>query len=143
MGVVDRDVKVLAEKAGSSQSAKMRYLEELLAIQDHLKTEIEGGFCYGFQTIDLVSAGWDEFCRIEGYIKESDTHHSRLLATSSRALKLLVARCESQLVYPVLETGSENNAPQQPQQQQGQFKTEVVVACRDEVELDTKGEEQE
>ena len=59
-----------------------------------------------------------------------------------------VARCESQLVIPVLETGSESTAQQQPQEQQQQhFKTEenwmVIVACRYEVELDTRGVEQE
>ena len=37
MGVVDRDVKALAERAGSSQSAKIRELEELLAIRDKLE----------------------------------------------------------------------------------------------------------
>ena len=59
-----------------------------------------------------------------------------------------VARCESQLVIPVLETGSESTAQQQPrQQQQQQFKTlengMVVVACRDEVELKAWREDQE
>ena len=52
-----------------------------------------------------------------------------------------MARCESQLVIPILETGSESTAQQQPQQQQ-QFNTEVVVACRDEVELETRGDKQ-
>ena len=54
-----------------------------------------------------------------------------------------VARSESQLVIPVLETGSESAAQQQPQpqpqQQQQQFKTEKRFM----VELETKGEEQE
>ena len=52
MGVVYRDVKALAERAGSSQSVKMRELKELLAIRekirDKLEKEIEGGFCSGF-----------------------------------------------------------------------------------------------
>ena len=37
MGVVDRDVKSLVERAGSSRRAKMRELEELLAIRDQLE----------------------------------------------------------------------------------------------------------
>ena len=37
MGVVDRDVKALAERAGSSQRAKMGELEELLAIRGQLE----------------------------------------------------------------------------------------------------------
>ena len=37
MGVAERDVKALAEIAGSSQRAKMRELEELLAIRDQLE----------------------------------------------------------------------------------------------------------
>ena len=49
MGVVD--VKALAERARSSQGAKMRELEELLAIRDQLEKEIEGGFRYGVWTI--------------------------------------------------------------------------------------------
>ena len=44
----------------------------------------------------------------------------------------------SQLVYPMLETGSERTAQQQPQQQQ-QLKTEKSFM----VELETRGEEQE
>ena len=71
MGVVDRDVKALAERAGSSQRAKMRELEELLAIRDQLEKEIESGFRYGVRTIDQISAGWDEFYGIEGCIEES------------------------------------------------------------------------
>ena len=57
-----------------------------------------------------------------------------------------MARSESQLVLPLLATGSESTAQQQPQQQQQQqqqFKTGVVVACRYEVELKARGEEQE
>ena len=46
-----------------------------------------------------------------------------------------MARCESQLVTPVLETVIESTAQQQ-------YKTEVVVACN-EVELVRRGEEQE
>ena len=49
-----------------------------------------------------------------------------------------MARCESQLVIPILETGSESTAQQQPQQQQ-QFKTEKSFM----VESETRGEEQE
>ena len=37
MGVVDREVKSLAERAESSQRAKMRELEKLLAIRDQLE----------------------------------------------------------------------------------------------------------
>ena len=72
MGVVDRDVKAFAERAGSSQRAKMRELEELLAIRDQLEKKIEGGVRYGFRTIYQISAGWDKFYRIEGCIKESE-----------------------------------------------------------------------
>ena len=58
-----------------------------------------------------------------------------------------VARCESQLLIPLLETGSENTAQQQPQEQQQQFETEehwmVVEAFREVVEMETRGEEQE
>ena len=50
-----------------------------------------------------------------------------------------MARCESQLVIPVLGSGSESTAQQQPQQQQQQFKTEKSFM----VELETRGEEQE
>ena len=72
MGVVDRDVKALAERARSSQRAKMRELEELLGIRDQLKKEIEGGFRYGFRTTDQISVGWHEFYRIERRIEESE-----------------------------------------------------------------------
>ena len=37
MGVVDRDVKALVERAGSSRRAKMRELDGLLAIRDQLE----------------------------------------------------------------------------------------------------------
>ena len=43
------DVKKLAERAGSSQEAKMRELEEPLAMRDQLEKFIEGGFHYGFR----------------------------------------------------------------------------------------------
>ena len=56
-----------------------------------------------------------------------------------------VARSESQIVLPLLATGSDSTAQQQPQQQpppqQQQFKTEVVVVRRDEVELESRGEQ--
>ena len=52
--VVDRDVKALAERAGSSQRAIMRELEELLAMRDQLEKEIEGGFRHGFRTIHQI-----------------------------------------------------------------------------------------
>ena len=60
-GVVDQDVKALAERAGSSQGATMPELEELLAMGDELEKYFEVGFRYGFWTIDLISAGLDEF----------------------------------------------------------------------------------
>ena len=69
MGVVD--VKALAERAGSSQRATMRVLEELLARRDQLEQEIEGGSYYDFRTVDQISAGWDAFYLIEGRIEES------------------------------------------------------------------------
>ena len=50
----------------------MRELEELLAIRDQLEKEIEGGFRHGFRTLDQISAGWDEFYRIEGRIEENE-----------------------------------------------------------------------
>ena len=71
MGVVAEDVKALAERAGGSQRAKMRELEELLAIRDQLDKEIEGGFRSGFYTKDQISAGWDELYRIEDCIGEN------------------------------------------------------------------------
>ena len=132
MSVVD--VKALAARARSSQLAKMRELEELLAIRDQLEKEIEGGFRYGFRTVNQVSAGWHEFYRIEGRIEESELiireYSQLLLELSSFSLRLErmrgisqpsqvpergpgVARCESQLVIPVLETGSESTAQQQ------------------------------
>ena len=90
MGVVD--VKALAERAGSSQRAKMRELEELLAIRDRLEREIEGDFRYGFRTIDQVSAGWDEFYQIEGQIEENEhiirEYSQLLLELSSFSLRL-------------------------------------------------------
>ena len=143
----------------SSQLAKMRELEELLATRDQLEKEIEGGFRYGFRTIDQVSAGWREFYRIEGRIEESELiiceYSQLLLELSSFSLRLErmrgisqpsqvpereagVARCESQLIIPVLETGNESTSQQQPQQQQ-QLKTEKSFM----VELETSGEEQE
>ena len=158
MGV--KDVDGLAERAGSSQRAKMRELEELLAIRDKLREEIEGGFRYGFRNMDQISAGWQEFYRIEGFIEESELiirEYSHLLLKLSSFSLLLertrdisqpsqvpergagVTRCESQLVIPVLETGSESTAQQQPQQQQQQFRTEKSFT----VELKTIGEEQE
>ena len=48
MGVVDREVKALAERAGSPQKAKMRELGELLVRRDQLEKGIEGGFRYVF-----------------------------------------------------------------------------------------------
>ena len=157
IGVVD--VKTLAERAGSSQRAKMRELEQLLAIRDQLEKEIEGGFRYGFRTIYQISAGWHEFYRIEGRIEESELiiceYSQLLLELSSLSLRLErtrgisqpshvpergagVARCESPLVISVLYTGNESTAQQQPPQQQ-QFKTEKSFM----VELEMRGEEQE
>ena len=63
-------VKALVEIAGSVQRANMRELRELLARRDRLEKLIEGGCCYGFGTIDQISAGWDELYRIEGWIEE-------------------------------------------------------------------------
>ena len=159
-GVVD--VKALAERARNSQLAKMRELEELLAIRDQLENEVEGGSRYGFRTIDQISAGWREFYRIEGRIEEGELiirEYSQLpfeLSSFSPRLEQTrdlcqpsqvpergagVARCESQLVIPELETGSESTAQQQPQQQQQQqqFKTEKRFM----VGLETRGEKQE
>ena len=126
MGVVDRDVKGWAERAGSSQKAEMLELEEVLAIRDQLEKEIAGDFRYGFRTIHQISAGWDELSQIEGCIEESDliirefaqlllelsTFSSRLeeQVRSQRSQKQErgagVARSESQLVLPLLATGS-------------------------------------
>ena len=64
--VVDREVNALAKRVGSSQRAKMLELEELLPIRDQLKKEIEGDFRHGFRTLVQISAGWDEFYRING-----------------------------------------------------------------------------
>ena len=50
-----------------------------------------------------------------------------------------MARCELQLLIPVLKTGSESTAQQQPQKQQQQFQTEKRFM----VEFETRGEEQE
>ena len=137
IGVVN--MKALAERARSSQRAKMRELEEeLLVIRDQLEKEIEGGFRYGFWTVDQISAGWHEFYRIEGRIEESKLiirEYWQLLELSSYFLRLEqtqdisqpslapergagVAKCESQLVIQVLETESESTAQQQSQQQQ-------------------------
>ena len=95
MGVVN--VKALAEKAGSSQRANMRELEELLAIRDQLAKEIEDGFRHGFRTIDQISAGWHEFYRIEGRIEESELiireYSQLLLELSSFSLRL--EQCET------------------------------------------------
>ena len=158
MGVAD--VKAVADRARSSHRARMRELEELLAIRDQLEEEIEGGFRYGFRTMDQISAGWHELYRIEGRIEESELiireYSQLLLELSSFSLRLermrgipqpsqvpergaVVTRCESQLVIPVLETGSERTAQQQPQQQQQQFKTENSFIA----ELETRGEGQE
>ena len=87
LGVVN--VKALSERAGSSQRAKVRELEELLAIRDQLEKEIERGFRYGFRTMDQISAGWHEFYPIEGRMGESELiirEYSQLLL---EALKLL------------------------------------------------------
>ena len=58
-----------------------------------------------------------------------------------------MARCESQLAIPVLETGSKSTAQQQPQEQQQQFQAKenwmVFGDCRDEVERETREKEQE
>ena len=127
MGVVN--VKALAERAGSSQRAKMRELEELLARRDQLETEVEGGFYYGFRTIDQISAGWDAFYRVEGRIGENELiirEYSQLLLelssfSSRQEQKREISqptqiqqrgagmpRPESQLVIPLPETGSES-----------------------------------
>ena len=137
------DMKALAERAGSSQRVMMQELEELLAIRDQL--EKEDGFRYGFRTVDHISTGWDEFYRIEGHIEERKLiickYSQVLLELSSFSLlqeKMReishptqiqergadVTRCKSQLVIPLLETGSESTAQQQPQEQQQQFETE-------------------
>ena len=95
-----------------------------------------------------ISAGRHEFYRIEGRIEESELitreYSQLLLEPSSFSLRLEqmryisqpsqvlergagVARCETQIVIPVLETGSESTGQQQtppPPQQQQQFKTE-------------------
>ena len=113
----------------------------------------------GLPSIYQVSAGWHVFYRIEGRIEESDLiireYSQLLLELSSFSLRLErmrgisqpsqvpergagVARCESQLVVPVLEAGNESNAQQQPQQLL-QFKTEKSL----QVEVETRGEEQE
>ena len=94
-------------------------------------------------SIDQISARWHEVYRIEGRIEESELiireYSQLLLELSSFFLRLEqmrdisqpsqvpereagVARCESQLVIPVLETGSESTAQQKQQQQH--FKTE-------------------
>ena len=70
MGVVV--VKASAERAGSSQRAKMRELEKMLARRDQLENEIEGGSCCRFQTVDQISAGCDAFYRFEGRIKGNE-----------------------------------------------------------------------
>ena len=49
LGVVD--VKALAAKAGSSQRAKKRELEELLAIRDQLEKGIESGSRNGIRVL--------------------------------------------------------------------------------------------
>ena len=72
MGFVYRDVEALAERAGSSQRAKMRELEQLLAMRNQLEIEMVGGFRYGFRTIHPISAEWDEFYRIEGQTEENE-----------------------------------------------------------------------
>ena len=129
MGV--EDVNGLAERAGSSQRAEMRELEELFAIRDKLEKKIEGGFRYGFRNMDQILAGWQEFYRIEGRIEESELiirEYSQLLLELS-SFSLLpertrdtsqpsqvpargagVTRRESQLVIPVLETGSSSSS---------------------------------
>ena len=143
MDVVDRDAKALEERAGSSKRAKTRELDELLTIRYQLEKLIEGGFRYGFRTIDQISAGWDEFYRIQGCIEESGLiirGYSQLLlelsSFSSRQEEPMrskrsqiqergagVARPESQLAFPLLETGSKSTAQQQPRGQQEQFET--------------------
>ena len=128
------NVKPLAERAGSSQRAKMRELEELLAIRDQLEREIEVGSYYGFRTVDQISDGWGAFYRVEGRIGETELinreHSQLLLGLSSFSLRLEqlrdisqplqvaergagVARCESQLVVPAFEAGSESTAQEQ------------------------------
>ena len=128
---------------------------------DQLEKEIAGGSRCGFRTIDQISAGWHEFYRIEGRIEESELiiseYSQHLLELSSFSLRIEqmrdisqpsrvpergagVARCESQLVIPVLSSESESTAQQQPrQEQQQQFKTEKSFM----VELETRREEQE
>ena len=44
----------------------MRVLKGLLTLRNQFEKEIEGGFRYGFQTIDQISAGWDKFYKNEG-----------------------------------------------------------------------------
>ena len=126
----------------------MRELEKLIKIRNQLEKEIEGGFRYGFRTIDQISAGWDEFYRVEGWIEENELiirEYSQILLELSSFSSLQeeekmreisqqsqipergagVARCESQLVIPLHETRSGSTAQQQPQeQQQQQFKTD-------------------
>ena len=72
MSLVDRDVKALAERAWNSQRARMWDLEQLLAIRDQLEKNIEGGFRYGFRTIDQISSGRHELYRIEGRLEENE-----------------------------------------------------------------------
>ena len=90
MGVVD--VNALAVRARSSQRAKMREPGELLAKRDQLEKKYEGGFRYGLRTIPQVSAGWDEFYRIEVQIEENELINRKdtqpLLELSSFSLRL-------------------------------------------------------
>lgn len=54
----------------SFKRAKMQKLEELLARQTRFKRYIEGGFCYGYRTLDQIDAGWDLFYRLQNQMGE-------------------------------------------------------------------------
>ena len=67
-------------------------LEELLSKRDQLEKEIEGGFRYEFRTIHQISAGWDDFYRIEGQTEETELiirkYSQLVLELSSFSLRL-------------------------------------------------------
>ena len=50
------------------QRTKMQELEGLLATQNQLERDVEGGFCWGLLTLNQTTTGWDLFYRLQNQI---------------------------------------------------------------------------
>ena len=169
----------MAERAGALKGPRCGSWKNCSKEENNSRNQSRVVPITGFRTVDQISAECDAFYRADGRIEENELmirEYSPLLlelsSFSSREEQQMreksqqsriqergagVARSESQLVIPLLETGSESNAQPRPQpqpqsQQQQQFESGenlmvlMVEACRDtqdKLDLEKRGEEQE